>query len=87
MNKITNDAGIQTAEAADQESLEYEHRAVSAAYDNRMRKLHIISTLDAELILSVDKLQGLAGASDDDLSEIELSPLGVIYIGLNWTLI
>ncbi len=40
-----------------------------------------LPTLGAELIISVDNLQGLAGASDDDLSEIELSPLGT---NLHW---
>ncbi|MBT9316832.1 DUF2442 domain-containing protein [Leptothoe spongobia] len=76
MDSIINNTEIQAAEAAGQESLEHEHRAVSAIYDSDKRKLHIISSLDAELILSVDKLQGLAGSSDDDLSDIELSPFG-----------
>ena len=76
MDKITNNIEIQAAEAAGQESLENEHRAISATYESSTRKLHIISTLDAELILSVDNLQGLAGASDDGLLDIELSPFG-----------
>ena len=81
MDRFINDPELQTAETAGQESLDNEHRAVSVIYERTTRKLHIISTLDAELILSVDKLQGLAEASDDDLSEIELSPFGT---NLHW---
>ena len=81
MDEIINDAEIQAAKLAGQKSLNKEHRAISVAYDSNNRKLHIVSTLDAELILSVDKLQGLVGASDDDLSEIELSPFGT---NLHW---
>ena len=81
MDRVINNAEIQAAEAAGQELLEHEHRAIRVIYESTPRKLHIISTLDAELILSVDKLQGLAGASDDDLSEIELSPFGT---NLHW---
>ena len=81
MEGIINNADIQAAKAAGQDALDTKHRAIRATYDSNTRKLHIISTLDAELILSVDKLQGLAGASDDDLSEIELSPFGT---NLHW---
>lgn len=81
MDEIVNNADIQAAKAAGQDSLDTKHRAIRAIYEGNTRKLHIISTLDAELILSVDKLQGLAGASDDDLSEIELSPFGT---NLHW---
>lgn len=73
MRKI-NHTEIRSAEAASQESQTNEHQAASATYDSLTRKLLIISTLDAELFLPVDNLQGLSGASDDDLSEIELSP-------------
>lgn len=72
IEKIINSTEIQAAEVADQESLENEHRAVKTPRSIHTRKLHIIPTLDTELILSVDKLQGLAEASDDGLSDINL---------------
>lgn len=81
MDEFVDNTEIQAARVAGQESLNNEHRAISVTYDSDNRKLHIMSTLDAELILSVDKLQGLSGASDDDLSEIELSPFGT---NLHW---
>lgn len=76
MDESVNNTEIQAAKIAGQCSLDNEHRAIKATYDGNTRKLHIISTLDAELILWVDKLQGLAEASNDDLSDIELSPFG-----------
>ena len=48
MDEIINDAEIQAAKLAGQKSLNKEHRAISVAYDSNNRKLHIVSTLDAD---------------------------------------
>ncbi len=56
--------------------------AVSARYEGgRVRQVVVELDNDCAFAFPVDQTEGLAGASDDDLSEIELTPTGH---GLHW---
>ncbi|MEL6232653.1 MAG: DUF2442 domain-containing protein [Cyanobacteria bacterium J06627_3] len=79
--KDISDAELLTAQERGQWSLKHEHHALEAWYELSDRTLHIKSTLAAHIILPVDHLQGLQGASDQDLAAVEILGLGS---GLHW---
>lgn len=75
------DEQIKQAKAAGLKALENEPRAQSARYDATRRQIIVDLTNGCSFIFPVDKAQGLAGASDDDLAEIEVLGKG---FGLHW---
>ncbi|WP_029005066.1 DUF2442 domain-containing protein [Azorhizobium doebereinerae] len=56
-------------------------RAVSARFDRRTSRLVVRLGTGVEIAVPVGLVEGLAGASKDDLAEIEISPAG---LGLHW---
>ncbi len=55
--------------------------ARSARYDPRTRKMHVDLRSGASFSFHVDQLQGLEGAKDEDLAEVEIMGDG---FGLHW---
>lgn len=58
-----------------------EGHAVSARYDRRRARIVVALSTGLELTFPARMAQGLAGASADDLAEIEISGAG---LGLHW---
>lgn len=56
-------------------------RAVKARYDRHRGRVHVGLNTGVEIAFPARLAQGLAGASDESLSEIEISPAG---LGLHW---
>lgn len=56
-------------------------RAVSARYDRRASRIVVGLNTGVQLAVPVHLVEGLAGASAEDLSGIEISPSG---LGLHW---
>lgn len=56
-------------------------RAVSARYDRRAARVRVRLDSGLELAFPPGLAEGLAGASPEDLAEIEVSPAG---LGLHW---
>src|SRR5690349_21253421 len=55
--------------------------AVSARYDRRTSRIVVRLNSGLELAFPVSLAEGLAGASPEDLADIEISPSG---LGLHW---
>lgn len=55
--------------------------AVSARYDRRRSRIVVALSTGAELVFPPRLVEGLAGASDENLADIEVSPAG---LGLHW---
>jgi len=55
--------------------------AVSARYDRRRSRVVVALDTGVELAFPTRLAEGLAGASPDDLADIEISPAG---LGLHW---
>ena len=55
--------------------------AVKARYDRHRSRIIVVLNTGVELAFPARLAQGLAGASDESLSEIEISPAG---LGLHW---
>lgn len=55
--------------------------AVAARYDRRRSRVLVSLNTGVEIAFPADLAEGLAGASPDDLAEIEISPAG---LGLHW---
>jgi len=55
--------------------------AVSARYDRRTARVIVMLNTDVQLAFPARLAEGLAGASVEDLAEIEISPAG---LGLHW---
>ncbi|MBI4544841.1 MAG: DUF2442 domain-containing protein [Gemmatimonadetes bacterium] len=55
------------------------YRAVRAAYEPEVRKLVLELANGAEIHVPVDRLEELAGASDEELSEVEIWPLDTLH--------
>jgi hypothetical protein len=55
--------------------------AVSAQYDRTNREVVVELANGATFTFPVDRVEGLSGASDNDLAHIELTPAGH---GLHW---
>lgn len=55
--------------------------ALSARYDRRRRRVVVHLSTGIEIAFPTELAEGLAGASPDDLAEIEISPSG---LGLHW---
>ncbi|TVP65574.1 MAG: DUF2442 domain-containing protein [Nodularia sp. (in: Bacteria)] len=58
-----------------------EPRAIKAFYEPNNQMVHIIFSNDAIFIFPAHLGQGLAGALDEDLAQVELTPSGE---GLHW---
>lgn len=56
-------------------------RAVTARFDRRTSRLVVRLSTGVEITIPVALVEGLSGASKDDLSTIEISPAG---LGLHW---
>ncbi len=56
-------------------------RAVTARFDRRTSRVVVRLSSGVEITVPVGLVEGLTGASKDDLSEIEISPAG---LGLHW---
>lgn len=78
---MVTEAEFRRAEAAGREYLDEASRAVEAFYLPERRRLCVTLGNGVEMAIPVDLLQGLAGASDADLSDIEITPFGT---GLHW---
>ena len=78
---MVTEAEFRSAEAAGREYLDEASRAVEAFYLPERRRLCVTLGNGVEMAIPVDLLQGLAGASDADLSDIEITPFGT---GLHW---
>ncbi|MGH9935539.1 MAG: DUF2442 domain-containing protein [Blastocatellia bacterium] len=63
------------------ERLKTEPRAKSATYDPKTRRVIIELMNDCVFIIPVDLMQGLRGASDEDLMDFSLMPRG---FDLHW---
>ena len=68
------------ASARTQEERDAGH-ALSARYDRRRRRVVVQLNTGIEIAFPVALAEGLAGASPEDLAEIEVSPTG---LGLHW---
>lgn len=55
--------------------------AVSARYDRRAKRVIVSMSNNIEIAFPARQAEGLAGASDEALSEIEITPAG---LGLHW---
>src|SRR4051812_39810830 len=55
--------------------------AVSARYDRRTSRIVVGLNTGVEIAFASRLAEGLAGASSDDLADIEISPTG---LGLHW---
>jgi len=55
--------------------------AVSARYDRRRSRVVVALNTGVELAFPTNLAEGLAGASPEDLADIEISPAG---LGLHW---
>ena len=71
---------FERAEARAQEEREAGH-VLSARYDRRRRRVLLQLNTGVELTFPAEMAEGLAGASPDDLAQIEISPTG---LGLHW---
>lgn len=74
-------AQIEQARKAGIAALENEPRAKSARYSPTRRQVVVELTNGCSFIFPVDKAQGLAGASDKDLSDVKVLGRG---FGLHW---
>jgi hypothetical protein len=63
------------------EALRRAGHAVAARYDRRRSRVLVSLNTGVEVAFPADLAEGLAGASPDDLAEIEISPAG---LGLHW---
>lgn len=68
------------AEAQAENEREAGH-VLSARYDRRRRRVILELNTGVEMAFPADLAEGLAGASPDDLAQIEISPTG---LGLHW---
>jgi hypothetical protein len=75
------DLNVRRAERRLQSRLQRQPHATSARYDRRAARVVVALSNGLELGVPPDLVQGLAGASAADLSEIEISPTG---LGLHW---
>ena len=64
-----------------QAKAQQEHRAQTVRYDAINRQLHIETCRGEEFDVSVDLLQGVAGAEDSQIADMEILPGGE---GLYW---
>ena len=55
--------------------------ALTARYDRRRKRVIVQLSTGIELTFHVSQAEGLSGATDKDLAEIEISPAG---LGLHW---
>jgi hypothetical protein len=78
---VISDLDRETAEVRMNERLQAHPRAVRARYDRRTRRILIHLDTGLEIAFRSDRAEGLQGASDDDLAQIEISPTGH---GLHW---
>lgn len=74
-------AEMAAAREATRQAEELEPRAISARFDRDARRVIVDLSNGALFIFPVDRVQGLQGAADDDLSIIEVTPSGE---GLHW---
>jgi hypothetical protein len=76
---------ISEKDVADAEARANETRragyAIRARYDGRRRRIIIGLDSGLEITVPAEMIEGLQGASNDELSEIEVSPNG---LGLHW---
>lgn len=75
------DKMFKEADKRGKERLKTEPRAKSATYDPKTRRLIIELMNDCVFIVPVDLMQGLRGASDEDLADFSLMPRG---FDLHW---
>ena len=71
---------FERAEARAREEREAGH-VLSARYDRRRRRVIVLLNTGVEVTFPAAQAEGLAGASSDDLAQIEISPTG---LGLHW---
>lgn len=69
-------ADIERIRARSRQREEKEHRASAVHYDETQRRLHIETFKGAVFSVDADMLQGVAGASDAQVSNIEILPSG-----------
>ncbi|MEL6902906.1 MAG: DUF2442 domain-containing protein [Cyanobacteria bacterium J06606_4] len=74
-------AEVEQAKARGSWSLENEHHAQSVSYAADTGLLHIQTTRGEQLSVPAALLQGVAGASNEQIANMELSPAGV---GIHW---
>jgi hypothetical protein len=58
-----------------------EPHAVSASFDKQRGLLVVVLSNRTEMAFPIAEIEGLAGAADDDLEQIEIEPFG---FGLHW---
>lgn len=75
------DAEFQRAETAGARFMKEVPHAVEARFVAEHRRLRITLSNGVEMAIPVGLLQGLGHASDGDLAQVELTPLGT---GLHW---
>ncbi len=75
------DKQIMQAKTAGVAALENEPRAKAARYSQTRRQVVVELTNGCSFIFPVDKAQGLAGASNKDLAEVQILGKG---FGLHW---
>jgi len=75
------DKMFKEADKRGKERLKTEPRAKSATYDPKTRRVIIELMNDCVFIVPVDLMQGLRGASDEDLVDFSLMPRG---FDLHW---
>jgi len=63
------------------QALRHAGHAVAARYDRRMSRIVVSLNTGVQVTFPPNVAEGLAGASPDDLADIEISPAG---LGLHW---
>ena len=72
---------FERARLAGIERAKHEPRVVEAHFDRSSREVVVVLDRGSKLIIPTDLVQGLEGASLDDLSKVEILPVG---IGIRW---
>ena len=72
---------LRTADKRGKERLKKEPRAARAEYDAKSRRIVIELVNACVLMVPVDMMQGLRGATDEELADFELKPRG---FDLHW---
>ncbi len=77
---VISEQEFERAEARAQKEREAGH-VISARYDRRRRRVIALLNTGVEIAFPAVQAEGLAGASPEDLAQIEISPTG---LGLHW---
>jgi len=70
------DEAYEAATARGEEMMRMQPHAIAARYDRRLRRVVVRFSTGVDLTFAGRDVQGLEGATPEELSDLELSPLG-----------